>query len=258
MKKRRPSRPRKRKAPMAVQGEGKVEDLSSSLTPGAAARGVVSGDAPPPRSQPERGLPWTAGTDESTNKIVQETEAHRRKSVAAINSGPLAPSRTANAVVEPPTAQLNIETERPTAQQEGTTTLSAEGGLQANAILISPARHAEMLSRIAVLERLIAELPEQDPGIGHNRPPISGEEVREITQAIAILKAQPVMPKAPDEVRAAASTLKKIGERAWNIYRQFLFRSIEVSRKGIRKAGGEAFVLDRPLSYADERRSVCC
>jgi hypothetical protein len=76
-------------------------------------------------------------------------------------------------------------------------------------------QHEEMLSRIALLERLMAEL--QRPGIGHNQPlpdlPFGDEEVREITKAIAILKAQPVVPKQPNKAKAAASILKKIGER---------------------------------------------
>jgi hypothetical protein len=85
-----------------------------------------------------------------------------------------------------------------------------------------PAHHKEMLSRIAILERLVAELREKSPGIGHNRPPESIEglpfgevELREIAEAIAVLKAQPVMPKAPEEAEVAASTLNKIGDRLW-------------------------------------------
>ena len=45
MKKRRPPRPKKRKAPRTVEGKRKVGDLSSSLPSGAAAKGAV---APPP------------------------------------------------------------------------------------------------------------------------------------------------------------------------------------------------------------------
>jgi hypothetical protein len=74
-------------------------------------------------------------------------------------------------------------------------------------------QYQEMLSWITVLERLIIELPKQPPGIGHNRPPISQEEVRKIRQAVAILKAQPVVPTAPDKARAAGSTVMKFGER---------------------------------------------
>jgi hypothetical protein len=85
--------------------------------------------------------------------------------------------------------------------------------LRAEATLIRPAQYEEMLAQVAVLERLIAELPKQPPGIGHNRPLISEEEVGEIAEAIAILKVQPVVPTAPDEARAAASTLKRTGER---------------------------------------------
>src|SRR5262249_37306390 len=77
----------------------------------------------------------------------------------------------------------------------------------------NPRQYEEMLSRIAVLERLIAELPKQRPGIGHNRRPIGDDEVQEIKQAIAILKAQPAVPTAPDEARVAGSILMMIGER---------------------------------------------
>jgi hypothetical protein len=44
-----------------------------------------------------------------------------------------------------------------------------------------------MLSRIATLERLMAELPKQYQGIGHNRPPISDDDIEEIKQAVASL-----------------------------------------------------------------------
>src|SRR6266446_2212917 len=76
------------------------------------------------------------------------------------------------------------------------------------------AQHEEMLRRTEFLESLIADLPEQPKGgPGHNRQPITQDDVHEIAQAIAVLKAQPVVPTAPDDVRAAASMLKKVGER---------------------------------------------
>jgi hypothetical protein len=87
-----------------------------------------------------------------------------------------------------------------------------EGGFRADSTVVRAA-HAEMLSWIGVFERLIAELPKRRRGIGHNLQPITDEEVEATTQAVAVLKAQPVTPKAPDEARAAGSTLQKIGER---------------------------------------------
>jgi hypothetical protein len=69
-----------------------------------------------------------------------------------------------------------------------------------------------MLSWIGVLERLIV-LPRPRSGIGHNLQPITHLEDQAIRTAVATLKAQPVVPTAPDEARAAGSTLKKIGER---------------------------------------------
>jgi hypothetical protein len=74
-------------------------------------------------------------------------------------------------------------------------------------------QHEEMLSRIAILESLIAELPKRQIGIGHNQQLITQDDVQEIKQAIAVLKAQPVVPTAPDEARAAGSTLMRFGER---------------------------------------------
>jgi hypothetical protein len=86
------------------------------------------------------------------------------------------------------------------------------------------AQHEEMLSRIAVLERLMAELREPYSGARNQRSPEPGEdlsqgflfgaeEVRDTEKAIAILKAQPVVPEGTEEAGGAASTLKDIGER---------------------------------------------
>ena len=83
---------------------------------------------------------------------------------------------------------------------------------QVDATVVRAASHKEMLSWIGVFERLIV-LPRPRSGIGHNLQPISDVEDQEIREAVAILKAQPVVPTAPDEARAAGSTLKKIGER---------------------------------------------
>jgi hypothetical protein len=73
-----------------------------------------------------------------------------------------------------------------------------------------------MLSRTEVLDWLIANLPERPKGgPGHNLQPITKDDVQEIKQAIAALKALPVTPKASDKDKASAavSILKKIGER---------------------------------------------
>jgi hypothetical protein len=114
--------------------------------------------------------------------------------------------------------------------------MKAEGILRADATVVRAAQHEEMLSRIAILESLIAELPKQQPGIGHNRPPITEEDVQEITQAIAILKAQPVVPTAPDEARAAGSTLMKFGERLG----AYLLKQAEVFiSEAVKSAGKE-------------------
>src|SRR3954454_1850601 len=64
MKKRRPPRPRKRKAPMGVERKDNVVDLYSSLP--RASQGKA-GFAPRPRSQP---LPRPDGTDEAANRAT--------------------------------------------------------------------------------------------------------------------------------------------------------------------------------------------
>jgi hypothetical protein len=111
--------------------------------------------------------------------------------------------------------------------------LKSEGGLRAVTIIERAARHEEMLRRIEFLESLIAKLPKQQPGIGHNRPPITKEDVQEITQAIAILKAQPAIGKA----RAAGSTLMRFGERLGT----YLLNQADVFVSEAVKSGGKEF-----------------
>jgi hypothetical protein len=89
----------------------------------------------------------------------------------------------------------------------------AKLGVTVEATVIRAAPHKEMLSWIEVLEALIVELPKQRRGIGHNLQPIIEEDIQSITKCIVILKAQPVVPTAPDDAKAAGSTLQKIGER---------------------------------------------
>jgi hypothetical protein len=88
---------------------------------------------------------------------------------------------------------------------------AADATLRADATVVSAASHKEMLSWIEVLEALMAELPNQRRRT--NDPPITEEDIPEIRKAVAILKAQPVVPTAPDEARAAGLTLMKFGER---------------------------------------------
>jgi hypothetical protein len=96
------------------------------------------------------------------------------------------------------------------------------------------AQHEEMLSRITILEALIAELPKQPVGIGHNQPLITKDDVQEIKQAIAILKAQPVVPTALDQVRASGSIPKKVGERLKTYLDAFM---LEAAKSGGKEAG---------------------
>jgi|SRR5215467_5332105 len=107
----------------------------------------------------------------------------------------------------------------PIGTPEGPLTLRADA---------AAARYQEMMSWIALLERLIAVLPNQRPGIWHNRPPIDKDDVNEITQAVTVLKAQPI---EPDNARAAGSTLKKIGERLGTYLDTFLLEASKSAGK---------------------------
>jgi hypothetical protein len=97
------------------------------------------------------------------------------------------------------------------------------------------AQHEEMLSWIEVLEALIAELPKQRRGIGHNLQPISDDERQSIIKCVIILKHQPVVPTAPDDARAAGSTLKKIGERLGTYLDTFLLEASKSAGKELGK-----------------------
>jgi hypothetical protein len=133
-------------------------------------------------------------------EVIEKREAHQQIAKATGHaSARLRTNAISNAVVEPP---LVVDQDS----------------------IPSPEVHAEMLSWIGVVERSMEAEQEQrpggqPPGIGHNRPPIpfDDEELREIREAIATLKAQPVVPKELAKAKAAASTLQKIVKRtgAW-------------------------------------------
>ena len=134
-----------------------------------------------------------------------------------------------------------------------------------------PPQYEEMLSRIEVLEALMAELPNQRRRT--NDPPITDDDISEITKAVAILKAQPgtetpkrprrqkretakaatleeVVPTlevVPKKAKAAGSTLRKIGERLGTYLDTFL---LEASKSGGKEAGKEGVkLLLRRLPY---------
>ena len=84
------------------------------------------------------------------------------------------------------------------------------------------ALHAAMLEQIEAIEQAIARLPRRRRrGIGDNNPPepiepepLSANELREIRQAMAVLKAQPPAPNPiTAEARAAVSLLTNFGDR---------------------------------------------
>lgn len=84
----------------------------------------------------------------------------------------------------------------------------------------SQAAHAEMLWRIADLERALEQATR--PGIGHNHPedspddiePLARDDYREITNILVILKEQPVEPEpVPTEVEKAPEVLKAMSAK---------------------------------------------
>jgi len=113
------------------------------------------------------------------------------------------------------------------------TSFKGEGGFLADATVVRAA-HEEMLSWIEVLEALIVELPKQRRSIGHNLQPIADDELQSITKCVVILKHQPVVPTAPDDARAAGSTLQKIVGRLGTYLDTFF---LEASKSGGKELG---------------------
>jgi hypothetical protein len=105
----------------------------------------------------------------------------------------------------------------------GRMTLQAKGGPQTSTAQL----HAEMLQRIDALEQAMARPRRRRGGIGDNNPPepierepLSANELREIRQAMAVLKTQPSAPSSPSaEARAAVSLLAKFGHRLRSLAR---------------------------------------
>jgi hypothetical protein len=82
--------------------------------------------------------------------------------------------------------------------------------------------HAEMLERIAELEKTLAEVQPPPVGIGHNNPPepiddaapLTIEETQSVHNAIAVLKTQPIIPGSePKEAVEAANRLLEFGKK---------------------------------------------
>jgi len=79
--------------------------------------------------------------------------------------------------------------------------------------------HEEILKRLAAIEDTISKLP--IAGIGHNKPPeaieplpLSGREVEEIRNYIAVVKAQPAAPaQLPTDVGLAATRQKFFAQK---------------------------------------------
>jgi hypothetical protein len=131
-------------------------------------------------------------------------------------------------IVQPPPLPLRE------AADQASVKADMELGVTVEATVVRAAPHKEMLSWIEVLEALIAELPKQRRGIGDNLQPITKDDVPEITKAVAVLKAEPVVPTAPDAAKAAGSTLMRFGERLGTYLDTFL---LEASKSGGKEFG---------------------
>lgn len=105
------------------------------------------------------------------------------------------------------------------------------------------ATHAEMLRRIAELERALNEV--SAPGIGHNHPPepidetaLSPSDLQEIRRSLDELKAQPSPPSetAVPALEAEAGKLERYGRRvlAW-----FAERGNDFATEAFKEAGKE-------------------
>jgi hypothetical protein len=143
------------------------------------------------------------------------------------------PRRSSNAVLDPIGTR---ETPLPLREAANQANVKAdmELGVSMEATVVRAAPYKEMLSWIEVLEALIAELPKQHRGIGDNLQPIGDDELHSIINLVFILKHQPVVPTAPDDVRAAGSRLKKIGDRLGTYLDTFL---LEASKSGGKELG---------------------
>ena len=105
------------------------------------------------------------------------------------------------------------------------------------------ALHAEMLRRIAELERALDEA--STPGIGHNRPPEAIDEIpldpydqQDIRRSLAILKEQPPAPSetAIPALEAEAGKLDSYGKR---ILTWFAERADDFATEAVKEAGKE-------------------
>ena len=69
-------------------------------------------------------------------------------------------------------------------------------------------RHNELLARNSEVEETITQLEAQGiPGIGHNQPPLTSDEIAQIRELLAGIRETPVVPPAqrPSEYKATAS-----------------------------------------------------
>jgi hypothetical protein len=138
------------------------------------------------------------------------------------------PALGTSGIVQPP---LPLREAAAAIQAEAAIQLE-DATLRADATVGRAAQYKEMLSWIGVLEVLMAELPNQRRRT--NDPPITGEDIPSITKAVAILKAQPVVPTAPDDAKAAGSTLMRFGERLGD-YLDIFFK--EAAKSGGKELG---------------------
>jgi hypothetical protein len=101
------------------------------------------------------------------------------------------------------------------------------------------ARTAEIAARVSIIEAMLAEYREKQPGIGHNKPPdnlpTDAEDVEEIEKLIDLLKEAPPKPGAEqtdrvrelsDKIFRQARGAGRIGIRKKSVQHRILVRAI--------------------------------
>jgi hypothetical protein len=105
--------------------------------------------------------------------------------------------------------------------------------------------HIMMRRRVSLLEEILAHLPAEPAGVGHNNPPepieapfIGPGERAAILGAVEVLKAQPVEPADDGE---AASQAVRVVERTANRFRDWLAKQGDTFVSEAVKEGGKEF-----------------
>jgi hypothetical protein len=84
------------------------------------------------------------------------------------------------------------------------------------ATLLAIGRHKELLARNSEVEATIAQLGEAEtPGIGHNRPPLTSDEIAEIRELLVRIRGTPTAPptQPTPENKETANKLKSFAAK---------------------------------------------